>query len=272
MHRLKMLTYGLLLALTLGGWQSQAQENASFVVAVGAAGTDSFVFGTELWAVSQIELPPKYGFDLETVEVRSPEHRLRRLDDGQADFAFVRHDVSLSFARDLRQVMALWPEGVSRAGIEPAHLLVRKDVSDDAVYQLTRIMFEHAEKLASAHPTLGISSPSTATTGLVLPIHPGAHRYYRHRGWSFDHDPTLMSHAPKASRRDGAIDHDELAEGELLQLKAACEDAGKRQVLEAVAGDELIEACDPFSNGEEAVRAWNVTTHDIRPKPVSPTL
>ncbi|MGI9449644.1 MAG: TAXI family TRAP transporter solute-binding subunit [Geminicoccaceae bacterium] len=281
----------------ISGWQSQAQAQgeASFVVAVGAAGTDSFVFGTELWAVSQIELQPKHRLGLETVEVRSPEGRLRRLDNGQVDFAFVRNDVSSSFARDLSQVMALWPGGVTRAGVEPTHLLVRKDVSDEAVYQLTRMMFEHAEKLDSAHPTIGISSPSTATTGLVLPIHPGAHRYYRHRGWSSDHDPTLISDRPEVSRSHGAIDYDELADSELLQLKAACEDAGKREVLEAVDGDELIEACSPFSAGAEGVRsmdltrgqggpqisisaseetgwAWDVVSYEIRPKTLKPTM
>ncbi|MDH3659156.1 MAG: TAXI family TRAP transporter solute-binding subunit, partial [Alphaproteobacteria bacterium] len=231
------------LALMVGGWQAQAQGKASFVVAIDAAGTDSFVFGTELWAVSQIELLPRHRFGLETVEVRSSEDRLRRLDDGQVDFALVRDDVSISFARHLRAVMALWPNGVTRVGAEPTHLLVNRNVSDDVVYQITRTILEHAEKLRGAHSTIGIGSPSDATTGLVLPIHPGTQQYYKDRGLSSDRDPALTSHRPKAIQSYGAIDHSKLANDELLQLKAACEDASKREVLDDVDGDELIEIC-----------------------------
>lgn len=288
MHRTVAMISWLSLVLIVGGWQAQAQGKASFVVAVGVAGTDSFVFGTELWAVSQIELLPKHRFGLETVEIRSSEDGLRRLEDGQVDFALVRDDVSILFARHLRAVMALWPNGVTQAGAEPTHLIVHRNVPEDTVYQIARTIFEHAEKLRGAQATIGIGSPRDATTGLVLPIHPGAHRYYKDRGLSSDRDPVLTSYRPEVLQSYGAVNHANLANDELLQLKAACEEARKREVTDEFNGDELIEVCSVvgavatgvrprgLSHGQggpqisanarnEAVRTWDLLSRDNRP-------
>ncbi len=161
-------------AIFAGDLQVQAQGSTYFDVAVGAVGTESFVYGTELWAASEIELLPNRGFSLETIAMRSEADRLRSLSEGEVEFALVHDDVSTSSARHLRAVMALWPNGVAQAGVEPTKLLVHRNVSEVVVYQITRTIFEHAGKLLGARATIGIGSPDDAIVGLSLPV-PLAH-------------------------------------------------------------------------------------------------
>lgn len=235
-------------ALTAG----EAQGRTSFDVAVGVAGTESFVFGTELWAVSQIELLPNRGFGVEMVAMRSAADRLRRLNNGQVEFALVHDDVPTSFARHLRAVMALWPNGVARAGVEPAQLLVHRSVSEAVVYQITRAIFEHEGKLLGARATIGIGSPDDAVVGLSLPIHPGAHRYYMERELGTNHEPALTSRRPDVLRSHGESGYAGLENDEFLQLKAACKDAFEREAPEYLEGHDLAEMCQ--ANGGAATR------------------
>ena len=93
-------------ALMAGGWGVQARARTPLTFAVEAAGTDSFVFATELWAVSEVALPSKARFDLEVIQVPSGDDRLHLLLDDQVAFAFIRGPVSTAFADRIRAVMA----------------------------------------------------------------------------------------------------------------------------------------------------------------------
>ncbi|MCP5306999.1 MAG: TAXI family TRAP transporter solute-binding subunit [Chromatiaceae bacterium] len=55
-------------------------------------------------------------------------------------------------------------------------------VSDELAYQMTKLMFENLDKLASAHAAAKNIKLETATVGLPIPLHPGAERYYREVG------------------------------------------------------------------------------------------
>jgi hypothetical protein len=55
-------------------------------------------------------------------------------------------------------------------------------VSDDLAYQMTKLMFEHLNRLAAAHAAAKGISLQQATQGLPIPLHPGAERYYREAG------------------------------------------------------------------------------------------
>ena len=68
----------------------------------------------------------------------------------------------------------------------PTCLLVREDISSDVVYTLVKAIVENKEKIQSAYKSFKAFDPKTAwkpeKVGGV-PLHPGAERYYKERGW-----------------------------------------------------------------------------------------
>ncbi len=259
MNRSLTIIVWLYAAILAGDLQVQAQGRTSFDVAVGAVGTESFVFGTELWAVSQIELLPNRGFSLETIAMRSEADRLRRLNDGDVEFALVRDDVSTSSARHLRAVIALWPNGGAQADVEPTQLLVHRNVSDAVVYQITRTIFEHAEKLLGTRATIGIGSPDDAIVGFSLPIHPGAYRYYVERGLGSDHEAALTSQWPDVLQSHNGHRYAKLENDELLQLKAACREGLELEVLGYLDAHDVAEICQAYGVAVTKVDSLNLS-------------
>jgi hypothetical protein len=67
----------------------------------------------------------------------------------------------------------------------PTVLITRANVDADLVYQVTRTLGENTAALVAAHKGLSKFDPSVAwKPELVgLPLHPGAERYYREKGW-----------------------------------------------------------------------------------------
>ncbi|MFG2063072.1 TAXI family TRAP transporter solute-binding subunit [Micromonospora sp. NPDC048871] len=61
----------------------------------------------------------------------------------------------------------------------PNYLLVRADLPEDLVRQVTRLLMERRAELAAAHPAAGRISPRSAIATPPLPLHPGAAAYYR---------------------------------------------------------------------------------------------
>ncbi len=90
--------------------------------------------------------------------------------------------------------MALWSPFVISAGTypgqdsdiptiaQPNFLAVRADVSEQDVYQITKTIYENLGFLRSIHKATGAMTLDQATTGLPVPLHPGAARYYREAG------------------------------------------------------------------------------------------
>jgi uncharacterized protein len=83
------------------------------------------------------------------------------------------------------------PGGLYAANREPvetfgvrATLVADAAVPDEVVYALVRSTFERIEALRALNPALADLDPAAmATEGLTAPLHPGAARYYRERGW-----------------------------------------------------------------------------------------
>ena len=63
-------------------------------------------------------------------------------------------------------------------------LAVSANVSNECVYQVTKLIMENVEALSAVHGALGNISPDTVLTGLTAdtPLHPGALRYYQEIG------------------------------------------------------------------------------------------
>ncbi len=63
-------------------------------------------------------------------------------------------------------------------------LITTEDLDEETVYTLVKLVFEQLDRLRSAHAAFGELRPdSMHNRGLTLPLHAGALRYYRERGW-----------------------------------------------------------------------------------------
>lgn len=66
------------------------------------------------------------------------------------------------------------------------HLVVRTDVGETAVYELTKILFEHRLELMSFDPMYrSIKEEAPTVSQMLYPLHPGADAYFRRNEPSF---------------------------------------------------------------------------------------
>lgn len=65
---------------------------------------------------------------------------------------------------------------------QPNFLAVHADVDEDAVYQITKAIYENLPFLQSIHKATDAMSIEGALAGLPAPLHPGAAKYYREVG------------------------------------------------------------------------------------------
>jgi hypothetical protein len=61
-------------------------------------------------------------------------------------------------------------------------LVTHEGVSDDLAYGMTKGLWEHLDQLRAAHAAAKDIKPEQALTGMPVPLHPGAEKYYRERG------------------------------------------------------------------------------------------
>ncbi|MGI9499580.1 MAG: TAXI family TRAP transporter solute-binding subunit [Geminicoccaceae bacterium] len=61
-------------------------------------------------------------------------------------------------------------------------LVVRDDVDNEVVYQITKAMFENLDFLRNIHDAMYETSLDRALVGMPMPLHPGALRYYQEVG------------------------------------------------------------------------------------------
>lgn len=65
-----------------------------------------------------------------------------------------------------------------------ATLVTSADTDEATVHDLTRSVMENLDALRAAHPAFATLTPRRMIKeGLTAPLHPGAARYYRERGW-----------------------------------------------------------------------------------------
>ncbi len=61
-------------------------------------------------------------------------------------------------------------------------LVTREGVTSDTVYLMTKSMFEHLDEMVAAHSAAKAINPNTAAKNMLVPVHPGAERYYKEKG------------------------------------------------------------------------------------------
>jgi TRAP transporter TAXI family solute receptor len=64
----------------------------------------------------------------------------------------------------------------------PNFLVTHSGVSDDLVYRMTKAMYDNLDTLYAAHSAARVIKRENAATGVPVPLHPGAERYYREVG------------------------------------------------------------------------------------------
>lgn len=111
---------------------------------------------------------------------------IRAIDIGLMEFGFARSEG----VHEAVVGSGAW-EGESVAGLravfslpsERAELVSSAEVADDLVHDVVRTVFENLDVLRSAHPALNGLDAAAMLEGLSAPLHSGAARYYRERGW-----------------------------------------------------------------------------------------
>ena len=63
-----------------------------------------------------------------------------------------------------------------------AALVASTDMSEDAVYELTKTMFENLEELGTSHAKFQLVSAEKAAENGSVPMHPGAEKFYTEKG------------------------------------------------------------------------------------------
>ncbi len=63
-----------------------------------------------------------------------------------------------------------------------ATLCTSADVSDEAVYAVTKEVFENFDEFKTLHPAFANLTKESMLQGLSAPIHPGAMKYYKEAG------------------------------------------------------------------------------------------
>lgn len=75
------------------------------------------------------------------------------------------------------------PYDVRTFGVK-AILVTSEETGDEAVYQLVKAVFDNLDDFKTLHPVFsGLEINRMIKEGLILPLHPGAERYYKERGW-----------------------------------------------------------------------------------------
>jgi len=104
----------------------------------------------------------------------------------------------LEFSQDqletINNEFSVWTEYVIKSGTYPGQdqnintisqsnlLVVHRDISEETVYQITKCIYNKLSTLQNIHPATKVMSLQNAITGLSIPLHPGALRYYQEKG------------------------------------------------------------------------------------------
>ncbi len=75
------------------------------------------------------------------------------------------------------------PDDVETFGVK-ATFVTSSDVPDDVVYEVVKAVFDNFDRFKGLHPAFStLQEEEMISAGLSAPLHPGAEKYYRERGW-----------------------------------------------------------------------------------------
>jgi len=62
-------------------------------------------------------------------------------------------------------------------------IIVNKNVPDNVVYTITKTICDNLEETKAIHPAFSVFDPKTAWDKIGAPLHPGAEKYYKEKGY-----------------------------------------------------------------------------------------
>jgi hypothetical protein len=63
-----------------------------------------------------------------------------------------------------------------------AVLIIRTDIKEEVAYSIVKALFENQSELAASHAKGKELNLKTASSGVSIPFHPGAVKYYKEKG------------------------------------------------------------------------------------------
>ena len=154
-----------------------AQEAGSYRLATNRPDRTAYAVGVGISTLTKIKLLPELGIDLSPIVTSGFSENVTLLNEQEVQFALLDTSPNETFAgsaaNHIRAIATLWQE----AG-KSTQLVVRYDVDDTVVYEVTKVIFENLRFLQQIHDILSETSLDHALSGLNLPLHPGARRYY----------------------------------------------------------------------------------------------
>ncbi len=70
-----------------------------------------------------------------------------------------------------------------RTGCTGCVIMINASMPDDVAYLLTKAFNESVEQVRKVHASLAPYKPENGAKGAAIPIHPGAAKYYKEKGW-----------------------------------------------------------------------------------------
>ncbi len=110
--------------------------------------------------------------------------RITILDFSEAEMQAINQEYPLWDFYDLPVDFYPNQKKAVRTAYSPNILVVRDDVDEELVYQLTKILWDSLPVLQDIHSATKEMSLAGALKGIAVPLHPGALRYYREQGMS----------------------------------------------------------------------------------------
>ena len=75
--------------------------------------------------------------------------------------------------------------GPTKAADFGTNLIVNKDMPDATAYAITKAIIEHRDEIVAEHKAMGgfVAKDAWRPENVGIPLHPGAVKYYKERGW-----------------------------------------------------------------------------------------
>jgi len=64
-----------------------------------------------------------------------------------------------------------------------ATVITNESVAEEVVYDMVKTVFENLDELKASHAAFRVLDPKEMLQGLSAPLHPGAEKYYKEKGW-----------------------------------------------------------------------------------------
>jgi TRAP transporter TAXI family solute receptor len=108
--------------------------------------------------------------------------RMTILDFTQEQLDAINYEFPLWNFYELEPGTYPYQEEAITTAYSPNVLVVRDDVSEEIVYNLTKLLWENLSTLQEIHSATKSMNLDVALTGIPVPLHPGALRYYQEQG------------------------------------------------------------------------------------------